>query len=238
MKDVDHTQLNPVTVQVSVFTPDFSVSTRQVTVELLGGAWAEIEGEPMMFPAAQGIPPDIPKLILRDENKGWQFEVADARLNIKWRATTIGPSGDTGAIIASATEYAKAYTAELKPRVGRLAAVVQSFAKHSSPGLYLAHHFCKERWHSAPLNRPEAFEIHAHKKYSFGEFTVNSWVRCKTATMALGPVQDDGVLVEQDLNTLPEQAPSKAFTEEEISDFFASAPGEFAEILKLYFPES
>jgi hypothetical protein len=108
---------------------------------------------------------------------------------------------------------------------------------YEKPGLFLARHFCKDRWDKAPLNRPENFELHAHKKFTLASgFEVNSWARSKT-----GKLSGDGdekliVLFEQDLNTLAEEASTRNFCEAEIKKFFGAVATELDSILGLYYP--
>lgn len=116
----------------------------------------------------------------------------------------------------------------------RVAAVVTRYGAQADPGLFLARHFCQDRWHQAPLNRPESFELHAHKSYEHKGFTVNSWFRAKSGLMTEPAASTKVVLAEQDLNTVPRE---KALSDDEISAFFAVCPAELDHVLALYFPE-
>ena len=87
-----------------------------------------------------------------------------------------------------------------------------------------------------PLNRPENFELHAHKRYAlYGEEVVNSWVRNKSAYKASD--EKPVILVEQDLNTLGEQVLAREYTDEEMGLFFDAASSELDHILSIYYPE-
>ncbi len=118
-------------------------------------------------------------------------------------------------------------------------ALATRFSPHETPGLFLARHFCQNRWDKAPLNRPENFELHAHKRFTLANgFTVNSWARSKT-----GRVSGDGdeklvVLFEQDLNTIGEEAPERDFSEAEVKKFFGASATELDSILRLYYPSA
>ena len=88
----------------------------------------------------------------------------------------------------------------------------------------MAQHFCKEKWLTVPFNRPESFEIHAHKRYFFADrFNVNSWVRCKTGLL-VNPDRESIILIEQDINTVAEEMETREFSAEEIKDFFRLVP--------------
>jgi hypothetical protein len=105
--------------------------------------------------------------------------------------------------------------------------------------MFLARHFCRDRWLTAPLNRPESFELHAHKRYTpptLPHFVINSWIRAKTGHLGQEPERIPIVLVEQDLNTIPEEASSRDFSASDITDFLRTVPPELESILLLYFP--
>jgi len=209
---------------------------------LLGGLlhrWLErFDDEPTMLPSAEALPREVPRIILNSRTSVWRCEIASARINLFWRrapgATAIGIEE----FFREALPLLTAYRDFLDARVGRIAAVLNRFARHPAPGLFLARHFCRERWLTGPLNRPESFELHAHKRFELSrQLPVNSWVRAKTGRLGGG----DGdatpiVLVEQDLNTVPEEAPTRAFTIDEIRHFFEATTEEFDTILALYFP--
>jgi len=120
-------------------------------------------------------------------------------------------------------------------RVGRMAAVVARIADHDSPGLFLARYFCQPRWETAPLNRPDGFELHAHKRFEMQQFPVNSWVRNKVGQIVQSRARV--VVVEQDINTLQEETASRDYRRDDIAEFFASAAAELDTILRLYYPE-
>jgi hypothetical protein len=118
-----------------------------------------------------------------------------------------------------------------------MAAVVTRYMPHSKPGLFLARHFCQERWADAPLNRPENFELHAHKTFVLGNrFRVNSWVRNKTGVAGSPGGQNPVIVVEQDLNTLLDEVGTNSFSAGDVARFFAAAQSEFELILSLYYP--
>ncbi len=227
--------------QATLFTPDEEVSA----VKLLSGLaprWAErFNGEPFVLPTSEGVPREIPRLILSDRENAWRCEISSGRINFYWRRTRAGVASPTlERFYSDAITLLIDYRAFQNARVGRLAAVVTRYTRMERPGLFLAKHFCHERWHAAPLNRPENLELHAHKRYRLaGQFDVNSWVRNKTGkeSPAGGDVRDI-VLVEQDINTVTEEEPQVTFDEGQIRRFFTEVVPEFDHILRLYYPET
>jgi len=224
--------------QATLFTPDEEVSTAKLVKGLLP-SWVELfDAEPTSVPTLQGLPREVPRLTLESKSGAWRCEIASARINLFWRQPKAdAPEQTLTQFFSKATTLLNEYRDFLGARVGRLAAVLNRYAQHPSPGLFLARHFCQERWLTGSLNRPENFELHAHKRFSLsGRFLVNSWVRSKTGRLSSGEENQPIVLVEQDLNTLSEEIETQAFSKEDIDRFFSSTVTEFDVILRLYYP--
>jgi hypothetical protein len=161
-------------------------------------------------------------------------------MNLIWQKTARATEPTSlveryGILIPLLAQYADA----LESRVGRLAAVISRYLEHGSPARFLASHFCKEHWLRALLNRPDDFELHAHKVFLLGgRFQVNSWVRNRTGLLNLPgeEAQKLIVLAEQDFNTPAEEQATRNFATDEISAFFRAAAVGFDETLRLYYP--
>ncbi|HKW09664.1 MAG TPA: hypothetical protein VJO33_04745 [Gemmatimonadaceae bacterium] len=225
------------TALLTLFTPDEEISAAKIVTGLLPKWEKFFDGEPVVLPQAAGWPREVPRLVLRNKEGTWRCEVSSARMNIVWDSSNTEQTQTAADVVKTATPYFNEYCDFVRCRTGRLAAVINRYCVVPSPGLFLARHFCQPRWLKAPLNRPESFELHAHKRYAFptGD-DVNSWVRNKTALLTVDskPI----VLVEQDLNTLAENVATKAFSSAEVERFFLTAVSEFDNILALYYPPS
>ncbi|HSP17642.1 MAG TPA: hypothetical protein VLV78_23055 [Thermoanaerobaculia bacterium] len=223
--------------QATLFTPDAEVSTSNFLSRLLPRWLNRFDGEPAILPIPEGLPKDVPRVILQSRSTNWRCEIASARVNIFWRAAAEG-NERLEPIFAELTPLLIEYFEFIDSRVGRLAAVINRYVRHPAPARFLASHFCKERWMAAPFNRPESFELHAHKVFPLaGRFQTNSWVRNKTATVTMGAEERPAVLVEQDLNTLVEETATRAFSPDEIAGFFQAVARGFDETLTLYYPD-
>jgi hypothetical protein len=224
--------------QATLFTPDEEVSS----VKLLKGLlprWVErFDADPVSVPAVEGIPREVPRVTFRSTSGAWQCNIASARIDLFWRKPrTETPEPTLAQFFTEAVSLLNEYKEFLGARVGRMAAVLNRYALHPSPALFLARHFCQERWLAAPLNRPENLEFHAHKRFSLaGRVHVNSWVRSKSGRLSSGEENKPIILVEQDLNTPAEEAETRAFSKEDIDGFFSPVVTEFDVILRLYYP--
>jgi len=225
--------------QATIFTPDGDLAVSKVMKDLYPSLAERFDGEPTILPSMpEGAPPEIPRIIFESTSQEWRCEFSPARINVYWRRTSSTEACvSLGDFFRDAVEILRNYAAQLSPRIARLAALTTRFSPHEEPGLFLAGHFCKDHWGKAPLDRPENFELHAHKRFTLAsDFRVNSWARSKTGKLIGGRVEKVIILFEQDLNTIAEEAPEKDFSEAEVEKFFLAAAPELDRILKLYYP--
>ena len=229
----------PASFQATVYTPGDEFSAGLISRTLMPEWGDRFDGEPVIIPAVEGLPKDLPRITLRSKNNEWRCEIASARVNFFWRTPSFNAiSPEVSDFYSDALSLVEDYLRVISPRVGRLAAVLTWHCFHDSPGLFLARHFCKDRWDETPLNRPSNFELHAHKQYHMADgFDVNSWVRSKTARVSIENETRSIVLIEQDINTLNENLESSNFTLEQRRAFFDAVGTEFSQILRLYYPE-
>ena len=228
-----------VSCQATVFTPDGGLSVTTIMKKLYPSIASRFDADPTVLPLLpEGASAEIPRVILESSSHEWRFEIAAARVNLFWQRTkTSERTAEIGEFLGEAAQALLQYATVSGERIGRLATVASRYAEHETPGLFLARHFCKERWDQAPLNRPANFELHAHKRYSLGgEIAINSWARSKSGTLLADP-RRPVVIFEQDLNTLAEQAPTAEFSQNDVARFFSLVPAELDSILRLYYPE-
>lgn len=226
--------------QATVFTPAGDLSVSKVLKDVYPSLSSPFDGEPTVLPPVpEGAPPEIPRIILESKSHEWRCEFSPARVNVYWRRPRSTASlVSLGNVFAECIKPLLLYANQLNPRIARLAALTTRFAAHATPGLYLARHFCKDRWDRAPLNRPENFELHAHKRFTLAsDFPVNSWARSKTGRLSRDGDEKQVVLFEQDLNTLAEREPDADYGGEDIKKFFIAAGDELNSIVELYFPD-
>lgn len=225
--------------QATVYTPEGDFSTSKV-MSLFYPKWAKtFDADPEVIPKLPVFPVEIPRITLRNQENSLRLEIAAARLNLFGESReSESPDELLVSFFKDAIDIFRDYHEITGFGFGRLAAIIKRYAKHESPGYFLARHFCKERWDDEPFDRPTNFEIHAHKTFSFlGEFKVNSWARSKTGRFVKEGKKFPIILFEQDINTLAEEANERAFNLKEIQQFFTNVLSEFDGIHRLYYPE-
>lgn len=238
MENLDARSFQPSMFQASIFTPDMEFSSAKVMSVFYPQCLKDFDADPETIPNMPGMPSEIPRVILRNRSDSFRFEISAARLNFFGRMKSQDKNPiDIKDFFAIAIRLFTIYKNVLDYRLGRLAVVRISYAISENPGLFLARHFCKEIWEAAPLNRPENFELHAHKLYNFANtYNINSWLRSKSGNLIDGKAIKRIILVEQDINTLEEEAKSKSYSIEEIENFYTSIIPEFDKILAQYYP--
>ena len=219
--------------QAAIWTEDFDPGTRQF-MTLATGVWADLfDGDPVVMPHGRALPVEIPRITIRSGDQQWRLQAGVRRFDIFWESEEEGEGPDEG-------QFTNAVLGTLRPylelddriRVIRMAYVVRRHAQAESPAREMALHFCREAILEGPLNRPETFEIHAHKRYvPEGLPEVNSWIRWTTASAAKDNTPVVSVL--QDLNT-PGGATNHVYAFDQVGRFFGLIPTEADQILRLY----
>ena len=224
-------------VQVTLFISGFSFSTSQVLKTLIDLGAEIFDGDPTVLPLPPDAPREIPRILFQNQKKSMKIEVSPMRVNFFRNKVADDDFIVANDFILMAAGFLKGFINKIGAKCGRMAAVINRVAFKDKPGTEIASHFCKQKFIAAPLDRPTDFELHARKTYEFSSVPVNSWVRIKTSQVQLGSgILRSVVFAEQDINTLAELMDSKAFNEQEQSQFFESVYEEFDSILKLYFP--
>jgi len=231
-------------IQATIFTPGLQFSGARVLTYLLA-----VDGEPLYrvifsaeFPA--DFPPELPRVVLQSEDGARRIQAAPGRLDLIVASQDAARAIDTIESLAWAIAVFRAYTQNMHARVGRLACVMTRTATTDEASSALAQHFCRETLttQSSALNRPDDFEIRSRTLYWLkADLRVNSWMRCYAGTSfgAIGgpPSDPRKIVMEQDINTLVEAADATEYSDEKIGEFFHMMPGQFDQIMRLYFGE-
>jgi hypothetical protein len=230
------------TLQVSVYTPGLHFQSGKLLVYLITRWGNEFDGEPITLPVPSDAPAEIPHVVLKSEDSRLALQIAPARMDLFWRRRNADEQFSLPEYLGWAIEVIAGYLEATSARVGRLACVATRVAFHQAPAKMLVEHFCQPKWISTgPLNRPANFELHAHKEFRLGgTFDINSWVRCKTGSVASAADATNrkkpAVIVEQDFNTLTQETQEREYSLDEIRRFFRLVPHELQTVLDLYFP--
>jgi hypothetical protein len=228
-------QFKLVLAQAVIFTPEEkSFSQPTILGTILAKYSDRYDGVVQAIPLPEDMPPELPRVVLQSKDEIWQLRGAPARVDSVWIYRG-GAAYESGEIISKCAAVLEHYVRAANTRVGRLALVLTRVAEASDPARQLIDHFCNDKTRTTVFRRSENFEIHNHKRYRLGDGPeINSWVRCKTATLT-----DDerAVVVEQDLNTLTTALHQDLYGPDDIASYLRRAAAEAESICDSYFPE-
>ncbi len=237
MENLNASSFEPLSYQATIFTQCDELVVSRILSAFYPKIASQFDADPTVLPPLPaGVPKDVPRILLSGKTGEWRLEIGTARINVHW-SRQVDTSIVAGSFFEMVADLFAMYQELIECPVHRLAGLVNRFAKKDQPGLYLAQHFCKAEWLQQPLNRPESFEIHAHKRFKLGkEFDVNSWARSKTGFVQPGKVAV--VLFEQDINTVVCDETPEVYDVTRMKRFFAAASSEVDSILEHYFPNA
>jgi hypothetical protein len=220
---------------VSIFTPQLNFSVNSILTEMMTKFGKVLDGQLMTVPLPPEAPAEIPRLTLSSNDQGVRLEISPVRTNLMRFGRKNDAEIDSQEFLSLASQIFGTYLGVSAAVVGRLASVIVKYEILQRPGIEVARHFCRDERLNTVLNRPENFEIHAHKVYEpKGLFKINSWVRTRAGI--LGPQNQPAAVVEQDLNTLHEELEQRRFGAGDIKNFLEVANREHQDILEKYFP--
>lgn len=227
-------------VQTAMFTPDHSTfAESRVVATILRQFGERFNGDMQVLPLPPGVPPEIPRVVLKSSDGSQEVNAGPARFNYVWNRIDPDASLTLRQVLDRCVEILEYYVCETRVRVGRLALVLQRACPNENPALTLIQRFCTEKSQQDPFNRSATFEIHNHKDYTPGyegvDYQINSWVRCQCGLVE--PEKTPAVVVIQDLNTMAADLEQRQFDADKIRLFFSMVCDEAEAIIKKYFPE-
>ena len=227
-------------VQTAMFTPDHSAFAGSRVVAMIMRKFGErFSGDMQALPLPPGVPPEIPRVVLKSSDGSQEVNAGPARFNCVWNQISPDASLTLRQALDQCVEVLKYYVRESRVRVGRLALVLQRACPNKDPAHTLIQRFCTEESQREPFNRSATFEIHNHKGYTpvyeGVDYQINSWVRCQCRPVE--PEKSSAIVVIQDLNTMAADLEQRQFDADKIGAFFSMVCDEAEAIIKKYFPK-
>lgn len=225
------------------FYNDLRLRTSTVLPRLLASLGADLDGDPISLPIPIEAPKEVPRVILANKDQTLRLDISLARADFRWEYKNQCTPVDLSHFCTLSLRAFSVFSEATETFPGRVALIVRRFQPQDFPGKALAEHFCKPALLSndpkikGPFNRPDNFELHAHKVFKLGDLSVNSWVRAKSGFMLEedNQTKTPGIIIEQDINTLAETLSEDEYKNPELSRFLAESSQEFDTILKTYF---
>lgn len=223
--------------QATIFTPDISAFSTSRFLAIILGKYAErYNGAVQALPIPEYIPPEFPRVVLQSEDGLFKLEASPGRIT-SFFIQNLELQAELDDISNKCVEVLEYYVQETKVSVNRLAMVLTRVNKCEHPAQMLIDKFCKYELQNTLFEGSKNFEIHSHKQVQLKEFTINSWVRCKTGTLLFSDIPLPGVIFEQDLNSLASEIEQRKFDNQDIYNYFILVLQEAQDVLRIYFPE-
>jgi hypothetical protein len=228
--------------QGSVFTPDLVISNYLKFMHTVGELQGEaLQGNPTVLPMPQDAPAEIPRFHFVSQDGKWTLTISLARTDLIFfdpsDVSTTGQAGMDAEIFSKKCgNFFGSYKEKLDLRVQRLAFVTDRIAPDDHASVSITQNFCRpdKIRRGKPFHNVHRFEIHSLKKYDWGDYHLNSWVRIKAADIMTDKTQPC-LFVQNDLNTLSlEEDPSQDFSGKAIDEFFLGINEHLQDILKKY----
>ncbi len=222
-------------IQATLFTPDHTFSQNKL-LAFITGKWANVyDGDPISIPDQGGIPAEIPRIIGKSADNRHKAELSPARISIFDYRTTPQDDINVDEFLRFACNFDADLLGEIPMRVGRIAVVMVRYMMCPEPAQVLIDYCCAEKWRKEALEASRSFELHSHKQYTLSDaYNINSWIRFKTGSVSLGGEASPIIIIEQDINTLAEEANETSYEIEQIVQFNGDVSSEMDAILESF----
>jgi len=179
------------------------------------------DGDPTMLDIPPNAPPEIPRILLKDSVPNYSLNFSPIRLDFFYNEPQ-KPERILDALKDDYFRYLFSIAALVKDEyrltVTRVAIILKTLSEtEKSSNLLIHENFLAKR----PFFKDtHSLEIHALEKTTMNGYGINRWFRIKTERKE--PMGEDNfLLVEIDVNTLPEKP--RDFSLEEIKHFFSKS---------------
>lgn len=224
------------------FFADGAFNQGAVLARLLETSRGLFNGHIQALPLPPEAPAEIPRISLRNAEGNHFLHSSPDRITLERVHEREAPIRIIEDDLRLVSDLFTVVRQIMAARISRIAYIRESMFERNAPAMSLVNYFCRPELASretkppGPLSRCENFEIHAHKKYQIEDgVLINSWMRCKTAVSARD-ARTVVLSVEQDLNTLAEEAANRNFQPADAVRILRSLQGEAVNVGRLYFP--
>lgn len=236
------TEFRVIKFQGSIFTPDLVISNYLKFMNTVGELQGEVlQGNPTALPIPQDAPAEIPRFQFVSRDGKWMLTISLVRTDLIFfdpsDPSSAGQTGiDAETFSKKCINFFGNYKDKLDLRVQRLAFVTERISPDDNASNFIIEKFCRADMvrEGKPFNNVSRFEIHSLKKYDWGDYRLNSWVRFKAVDLKTDKTIPC-LFLQNDLNTLSvDEDPSQDFPREAIDKFFLGINEQLKDILRKY----
>lgn len=177
--------------------PDLAIAIRDASSEL-------IDGDPIMLPIPDNVPPDFPQLVANSKNELWNCQVSLSRMDFHFHQKfayiqNASLKEVAKQHIALASDVWKVVREKFQASAHRIGFVVKQVSLESDASSLLQSAFLR----TTNFDSAEKIQIHALHKLNLDTYQVNRWVRFRTINAPEELESDYMLQAEIDINTLP-----------------------------------
>jgi len=214
-----------------LFTSGTQIPTARILGRLLEKFGDRYDGPPTVLPIPLEVNPEVPRIILQSGDNSWGLEVGLARINFRWVQMKDDQQLQPNEFRDHFLRFVEGLLQVEPMPIGRLAYALTRYVLSETPASLIAERLCRDQIQKPNL---ENLEVHVHTRKKLGNtFEVNEWSRFKSGLLSLpGTAHRRIALIEQDINTLAENAPTTLFSLDDVKRFVVAASRELPETLR------
>jgi hypothetical protein len=210
-------------VQLVAFTPDLSAFSTPKSLAAVLGRFSDVyDGNVQTFPLPDDAPPDIPRVILQSKDESRRLDISLARISLN--SIKIGEKlvrlEDN---VNESVEILNHYTSDLGARVNRLGLVVIRTHQSDLPTKLIIEKFYKPELKSTVFRDTVSLIFRNHQTIKIDDLNANLITTFSAGSIQINNAGVQGIVVEQDINTVVEEISQHFFSIEEIKTYFQSA---------------
>ena len=195
---------HPIRLQVAIFLSAVDFTSKfKVAALVRESAGNLLDVDPLLLPLGADGPPDFPHIIIRNETKGWVFQMAPARFDLAVELDPQQRDGDRQQLIEVIGSTALAIWNGLKTGFGarahRLGLITTIASEMENAPEALRQRFLNTVYGSGAHES----QLHLLHKLENEGFSLNRWVRLKA--LPANEIWPTRLVMEIDVNTIAEQ---------------------------------
>ena len=133
--------LNLVTLQLSIFTPNISSFAASKALGILLSKYSQTyDGDVQVLPLPEEFPLEVPRIVLQSKDRAYRLEISPARINSLWLRTD-NVQTEREEIVDICKEVLEYYIQSMQIEVNRLALVTIRVNQKQKPPNFLIKKF-------------------------------------------------------------------------------------------------
>jgi hypothetical protein len=205
--------------QAAVFSNHINIGDKLGIAKALQERIPLLDGEPLVLPIKDAqAPPEIPRILLKSEDGRCSLNVAKSRFDFIYKPEGNDLSEALAQYLPLLKQVLTACMEALSPTINRLGFVVKLICTlEGSSNALMLHKFIR----SGNFENTQQIQLNVLNRFRLGTIETNRWIKIHSLRNTSNSLDDKAMLLELDINTLPEKAESYNF--DAVMSFFGEA---------------